>query len=87
MHHFAGKTKQVLAGSTSTIPAVTMAPDDSRPYRLCKPAAAAICALVDAGKIVVVPDSPVRWPILVISASISLLSMPSMLSAYLSSYA
>jgi hypothetical protein len=34
-----------------------------------------------------VPDSPVRWPILVISASISLLSMPSMLSAHLSSYA
>jgi hypothetical protein len=87
MHHSAGKTKRGLAGSTSTTPAVTMAPNYSCPYRLCKPAAAAICALVDGGKIVVVPDSPVRWPILVIGASATLLSMSSMLSAHLSTYA
>ena len=87
MHHSAGKTKRVLAGSTSTTPSVTMAPNHSCPYRLCKPAAAAIHALVDGGKIIVVPDSPVRRPILVIGASATLLSVPSMLSAHLLTYA
>jgi hypothetical protein len=87
MHHSVGKTQRVLAGSTSTTLAVTMAPNHSRPYRLCKPAAAAVRALVDGGKIVGVPDSPIRWPILVISTSATLLSMPSMLSAHLSTYA
>jgi hypothetical protein len=85
--HSAGKTAWVLAGSTLTPPALTMAAYGLRLYRPCQPAPAAVYALVDGSKIAIVSNSTGRWPILVISASAPSLSMPSMLSANLSTCA